>query len=95
MYKGIYILVTKDGYRLFAGNVLGIYDEIDPETGRFILDASVVKQVFGPSQVFTNQECVLQAAQEVAKITGELDDGIFWIRDIVSEDFDEFVSGVQ
>lgn len=93
-YKGIYILVTQDGYRLFAGNVLGIYDSYTGD-GKFILDPSVVKQIFGNKQVFNSTACATAAALELSELTGELDDGIYWIRDIVDQDFNEFTKGVK
>jgi hypothetical protein len=89
-YKGIYILVTLDGYRIFVGNVLGIYAGYD-SNGRFVLDESVVKHIFGGKQVFDNEDCALSAALELSNLTGELDDGIYWIRDIADKDFNEFV----
>jgi len=93
-YKGIYILVTVDGYRLFVGNVLGIYDSYEGN-GKYVLDPSVVKQIFGNKPVFNSQACAIAAAQELSALTGELDDGIYWIRDIVDKDFNEFTKGVR
>ena len=76
-YKGIYILVTKDEYRIFAGDITNIYVGIDSETGDYVIDPVAVKSCFGKSEVISSKECAFKAALEVSKITGEVEDGIY------------------
>lgn len=91
MYKGIYLLKTVDEFRVFVGSIDSIYDTFHPVTGKFVLYPDIVKQIFGKSEVFTTEECALKAAAELGKITGEVEDGIFTIKDIEDEVFEKFV----
>jgi len=93
-YKGIYILSTVGEYRIFVGDITNMYSEFDSD-GKFILDPSVVYQFYNKSPVYTDKECAFKAALSLSDLTGEVEDGISWIRDIESKVFAEFVSGVK
>lgn len=93
-HKGIYILATVGEYRIFVGNITNMYSEFDTN-GRFVFDPSVVYQFYSKSPVYDNKECALKAAMSLSQVTGEVDDGICWIRDIESKSFSDFVSGVK
>ena len=91
MYKGIYLLKTVGEFRVFVGSVDSIYDTLHPVTGKFVLYPDVVKQLFGGSEVFHTEDCAMKASYELGKLTGEVEDGIFIIKDIEGEVFSEFV----
>jgi len=91
MYKGIYILKTVDEFRIFAGDIDAACSAIDGLTGRYILRPKVIKELFGGSEVFSTEECAFKAAMEIGKIIGEVEDGIYIVKDIETVYFDSFV----
>jgi hypothetical protein len=77
METGIYILITKDGYRVTYSNqytnLFGYYDDL---TNNFQINRNVLLQMFGDCFIFKHEEPALAEAVLISKQVGETDNGI-------------------
>lgn len=79
MSNGIYILQTKDGYRVAYMNTLeSIYDKFNTDTLYYSLNPKVVKESFGNSFVFDDEK---NAQEYAVNLTSYLDIGIHQLAD--------------
>jgi hypothetical protein len=94
MSNGVYVLVTKDGYRVAYGNdydsLFGAFNDTsmnyDPKPDAFLA-------LFGESEVFADEKSVLQAAFDISKRIDETDDGIMFVNNYPNLTFEELTSG--
>jgi len=77
METGIYILITKDGYRVtYSNQYLNLYEGYDDKSNSFILNHDVLLKEFGDCYVFHHKEPAQQEAVMISKQHSETDNGI-------------------
>ena len=75
--SGIYILKTKDGYRVnFAKNYDYLFSGFNDDTMDYNIDTQSFKEVFGNCAVIPNEFMANASAQAISKVRMETDDGI-------------------
>jgi hypothetical protein len=93
METGIYILITKDGYRVTYSNqytnLFGYYDDV---TNNFQINSNVLLQMFGNCFIFNNEEPAVAEAVLISKQVGETDNGIMKIN-YSRYTFEELING--
>ena len=86
--SGIYILYTKDGYRVNYSD--DYYNIVDFVTGK--VDSGVVEKIFGNSCVYDAYEEALHRARKMALNHPETDDGIRLIDVTPIVNYEELIS---
>lgn len=77
METGIYILITKDGYRVsYSTQYLNLFGSYDDQTNNFVIDSTVLLNMFYDCFVFHHKEPALAEAKMISKKYGETDNGI-------------------
>ena len=77
METGIYILITKDGYRVsYSNQYLNLFGKYDDSTNNFELNRNILLQMFGDCFIFKYEEPALAEAVYISKLHGETDNGI-------------------
>jgi hypothetical protein len=94
MSNGVYVLVTKDGYRVAYGedydSLFGTFNDTDMN---YNPNSDVILALFGKSRVFADEKSVLQAAFDISKRIDETDDGIMFVNNYPNFTFEELISG--
>ena len=90
--SGVYILSTKDGYRVSFSTR---YEDIVVFDKDIIykVDGKIAKLVFGRCYCHEHEEDAIEHAREIAKLHPELDDGICFIRYAETKTFKELTRG--
>lgn len=94
MSDGVYILRSKDGFRVGYGK--DYYDFFGPfndETINFRANADTFLDVFGKSEVYPDEKSVLEAAFGISRVIDETDDGVMFIENYPDYTFEELTSG--
>lgn len=74
---GIYILKTRDGYRVTISNqYCSLFGNYDDSILNYRMNADILHHVFDNSQFFPNYQSALQHAMTLSKSCEETDDGI-------------------
>jgi len=95
MSSGVYILKTKDGYRVnFSDRYYDFFGNFNDDTGDFIPNAQAIDEVFGLCPVIVEQKLAYKKAAEISnKLTFETFDGIMVIANFQSMTFEELING--
>jgi hypothetical protein len=94
MNTGVYILVTKDGYRVAYGEKYdALFGKYDDSAINYIPNAEEFKILFGESPVYPNEKSVLEAAFDISNTVDETDDGIMFVNNYPDLTFEELTSG--
>ena len=92
--NGVYILETTDGYRVAYSteyeSMLGSYDA---NSMRHKLDGEIVNRVFGECFCFVNYLEAQTAARMLSVQYQYLDDGIYTIREVADQSYEEVING--
>jgi hypothetical protein len=92
--NGVYILQTTDGYRVAYSteyeNMLGSYDA---NSMRHKLNGEIVNRVFGECFCFVNYLEAQTAARMLSVQYQYLDDGIYTIREVADQTYEEVING--
>lgn len=92
--NGVYILQTTDGYRVAYSteyeSMLGSYDA---NSMRHKLNGEVVNRVFGECFCFVNYLEAQTAARMLSVQYQYLDDGIYTIREVADQSYEEVING--
>jgi len=94
MSNGVYVLVTKDGYRVsYSDNYDAFFGPFIDETFNYLPEGSQFKHIFGKSEVFSDESAALNVAKDISKNITETDDGIMFINNYPELTFEELISG--
>lgn len=92
--NGVYILETTDGYRVAYSteyeSMLGSYDA---NSMRHKLNGEIVNRVFGECFCFVNYLEAQTAARMLSVQYQYLDDGIYTIREVADQSYEEVING--
>ena len=95
MSNGVYVLVTKDGYRVaYSDNYDAMFGPFIDESFNYLPEGEEIYKVFGKSDVYDTETGALEVAKEISKFfMFDLDDGIMFIRNYPEFTFEEITSG--
>jgi hypothetical protein len=94
MSNGVYVLVTKDGYRVaYSDNYDALFGRFIDAGLNYLPDVPEIKRIFGKSEVFSDESAALNVAKDISKNINETDDGIMFIRNYPEFTFEELISG--
>lgn len=94
MSNGVYVLVTKDGYRAaYSDNYDAFFGPFIDESFNYLPEGEEFYKVFGKCDVYSNETDALKFATEISKFFIHLDDGIMFIRNYPEFTFEELISG--
>lgn len=81
METGIYILITKDGYRVaYSNQYTYLFGRYDDATNNFEINSKVLYNMFGDCFAFSNIDSAQAEAREISRyINCETDNGIMKI----------------
>ena len=92
--SGIYILVTKNSYRVtYSKNYDNYFLDWNEEVFNFELNGITIKQEFDNSPIFLNETSAYQYALELADKYPETDDGIYYIKNAKDKTYEEIING--
>lgn len=93
METGVYILITKDGYRVtYSTQYLNLFGGYDDTTNNFVLNSDVLLNMFSDCFVYHHKEPALAEAKQISLLHGETDNGIMEIN-YSRYSFEELVNG--
>lgn len=95
MEDGVYILVTKDGYRVTYSedNYIYLYGTFNDDTMAYDLNPDVLNTMFGKCAVFPDAKSVLDAAKWISKTVQETVNGIMFIDSYGKYTYEELLNG--
>jgi hypothetical protein len=95
MEDGVYILITKDGYRVSYSedNYIYLYGAFNDDTMAYNLDPVVLNEMFGKCAVFPDAKSVLEAAKYISKTVQETVNGIMFIDSYGKYTYEELLNG--
>ena len=95
MEDGVYILITKDGYRVTYSedNYIYLYGTFNDDTMAYDLNPDVLNEMFGKCAVFPDAKSVLKAAKHISKTVQETVNGIMFIDSYGKYTYEELLNG--
>lgn len=95
MSSGVYILKTKDGYRVnFSDRYYDFFGSYDDGTGNYNANAKAIEEVFGLCTCYETRESALTKATDISnQLTFETFDGIMFIDNYQNMTFEELTNG--
>lgn len=92
--NGIYILVTKNSYRVTYSEDSGnFFLDWNEEVFNFELNGQQIKKEFDKSPIFLDETSAYQYALELADKYPETDDGIYYIKNASDKSYEEIING--
>jgi hypothetical protein len=92
--NGIYILATKDGYRVAASDqfvyLFGAYND---DKMNYNIEVEFLNKMFGNCAVINSAKEALEAAKCISKTINETEDGIMFIDSYGQYTFEELING--
>jgi hypothetical protein len=94
MSDGVYILETKDGYRVaYCRDYDDFFVAFNDSTLNYSPNGARFKLVFGKCKVFDDKKDAMNEAFDIVKTIGQTDDGIMFIGDYLSYTFEDVING--
>lgn len=95
MSSGIYVLKTKDGYRVnFSDRYYDFFGNFDDSKCDYIPNAKAIEEVFGFCEAMTVRSDAFQKALDISNSLGyDTFDGITEIRNYQNMTFEELTNG--
>lgn len=92
--SGIYIMVTKDGYRVSASDqFVYLFGSYNDDSMNYNLEAEVLQKVFGNCAILETAKDAIEAAKCISKTINETEDGIMFIDSYGKYTFEELLDG--
>jgi len=92
--SGIYILVTKDGYRVSASNeFVYLFGSYNDDSMNYNLETEVLQKIFGNCAVLETAKDAIESAKCISKTINETEDGIMFIDSYGKYTFKELIDG--
>lgn len=95
MSSGVYILKTKDGFRVnFSDRYYDLFDGFDDSSGDYRANAKTIEEVFGLCEVIGDKNTAVSKAIDISnQLTFETFDGIMLIDNYQQLTFEELTDG--
>jgi hypothetical protein len=94
MMSGIYIMVTKDGYRVSASNqFVYLFGSYNDDSMNYNLETEVLQKIFGNCAVLETAKDAIESAKCISKTLNETEDGIMFIDSYGKYTFEELLDG--
>jgi len=91
---GIYIMVTKDGYRVAASDqFVYLYGSYNDDSMNYNLETEVLQKIFGNCAVLETAKDAIESAKCISKTLNETEDGIMFIDSYGKYTFEELLDG--
>lgn len=92
--SGIYIMATKDGYRVAASDqFVYLFGSYNDDSMNYNLEAEVLQKVFGNCAILETAKDAIEAAKCISKTINETEDGIMFIDSYGKYTFEELLDG--
>lgn len=92
--SGIYILKTKDGYRVnYTTEYVRLFGGYNDVTMNYNINVDVLKRVFGNCAVFPIEIMAINSAKAISKVHDETEDGIMVLNSYADYTFKELLDG--
>ena len=92
--SGIYILVTKNDYRvIYSKNYINFFLDWNEEVFNFELNGNIIQQEFDSSPIFLNENGAFEYAKKISHKYTETDDGICYIKNASDKTYKEIING--
>ena len=92
--SGIYILKTKEGYRVnFTKDYIYLFGGYNDDTMNYNINTDILKKIFGNCAVIPNEYMALQSAKGISRLHNETEDGIMVLTSYASYTFEELLNG--
>lgn len=92
--SGIYIMVTKDGYRVSASNqFVYLFGSYNDDSMNYNLETEVLQKIFGNCAVLETAKDAIESAKCISKTLNETEDGIMFIDSYGKYTFEELLDG--
>jgi hypothetical protein len=94
MMSGIYIMVTKDGYRVSASNqFVYLFGSYNDDSMNYNLETEILQKIFGNCAVLETAKDAIESAKCISKTLNETEDGIMFIDSYGKYTFEELLNG--
>lgn len=94
MSDGVYILRTKDGFRVaYCDAYYDFFGPFNDATMNFRANGNKFLSVFGKSEMYPDEKSALEAAFGISRVIDETDDGVMFIENYPDYTFEELTSG--
>ena len=92
--SGIYILKTKDGYRVnFTKDYIYLFGGYNDDTMNYNINTDILKKIFGNCAVIPNEPMAFQSAKGISRVHNETEDGIMLLKSYDTYTFEELLNG--
>jgi hypothetical protein len=92
--NGIYVMVTKDGYRVAASDrFVYLFGSYNDDSMNYNIDSQVLSEMFGNCAILETAKEALEAAKCISKTINETEDGIMFIDSYGKYTFEELMDG--
>ena len=92
--SGIYVMVTKDGYRVAASDqFIYLYGSYNDDSMNYNLETEVLQTIFGNCAVLETAKDAIESAKCISKTLNETEDGIMFIDSYGKYTFEELLDG--
>ena len=92
--SGIYIMVTKDGYRVSASDqFVYLFGSYNDDSMNYNLETEILQKIFGNCAVLETPKDAIESARCISKTLNETEDGIMFIDSYGKYTFEELLDG--
>ena len=92
--SGIYIMVTKDGYRVTASDqFVYLFGSYNDDSMNYNIETQVLNEIFGNCAVLETAKDAIESAKCISKTLNETEDGIMFIDSYGKYTFEELLDG--
>jgi len=92
--SGIYVMVTKDGYRVAASDqFIYLFGSYNDDSMNYNLETEVLQKIFGNCAVLETAKDAIESAKCISKTLNETEDGIMFIDSYGKYTFEELLDG--
>ena len=92
--SGIYILKTKDGYRVnFTKEYVYLFGSYNDDTMNYDINANILKSIFGNCAVFPTEIMAINSAKALSSVHEETEDGIMILSSYKDYTYKELLDG--
>ncbi len=91
---GIYVMVTKDGYRVTASDqFVYLFGSYNDDSMNYNLETQILDKMFGNCAILDSAKDAIEAAKCISKTLNETEDGIMFIDSYGKYTFEELMNG--
>ena len=92
--SGIYIMVTKDGYRVSASDqFVYLFGSYNDDSMNYNLETEILQKIFGNCAVLETAKDAIESAKCISKTLNETEYGIMFIDSYGKYTFEELLDG--